>query len=44
VHTARDRPWHVIVAVEFRTEEAALDFERYLKTGAGRAFAKRHFP
>ena len=44
VHTARDRPWHVIVAVEFRTEEAALDFERYLKTGSGRAFAKRHFP
>ena len=43
-HTARDRPWHLIVAVEFRTEEAALDFERYQKTGSGRAFAKRHFP
>jgi putative endonuclease len=43
-HTACDRPWHVIVSVEFMTEEAALDFERYLKTGSGRAFAKRHFP
>jgi len=43
-HTARDRPWHVIVSVEFRTQAAALEFERYLKTGSGRAFAKRHFP
>jgi predicted GIY-YIG superfamily endonuclease len=44
VHTARNRPWHVIVALEFETEEAAREFERYLKTGSGRAFAKRHFP
>jgi putative endonuclease len=44
VHTARNRPWSVIVSVEFRTEEAALEFERYLKTGSGRAFAQRHFP
>ena len=44
VHTAKHRPWYVIVALEFRTEEAALHFERYLKTGSGRAFAKRHFP
>lgn len=44
VHTARNRPWHVIVSLEFRTEEGAVEFERYLKTGSGRAFAKRHFP
>jgi predicted GIY-YIG superfamily endonuclease len=44
VHTAPHRPWHVIVSLEFRTEKAALQFERYLKTGSGRAFAKRHFP
>ena len=43
-HTARGRPWHVIVSVEFRSAEAAGRFERYLKTGSGRAFAKRHFP
>jgi predicted GIY-YIG superfamily endonuclease len=43
-HTAPHRPWHVIVALEFRTAEAAGQFERYLKTGSGRAFAKRHFP
>lgn len=44
VHTARNRPWTVIVSLEFRTEAAARAFERYLKTGSGRAFAKRHFP
>jgi putative endonuclease len=44
VHTANNCPWDVIVSVEFKTQEAALEFERYLKTGSGRAFAKRHFP
>jgi hypothetical protein len=29
--------------VEFRTERLALRFERYLKSGAGHAFARRHF-
>ena len=43
-HTSRDRPWHVIVSIEFRNAEAAGQFESYLKTGSGRAFAKRHFP
>ena len=43
-HTARDRPWHVIVSCEFCAAEAAAQFERYLKTGSGRAFTKRHFP
>lgn len=44
VYTAKDRPWNVIVTLEFETAEAAGKFERYLKTGSGRAFAKRHFP
>ena len=41
--TARHKPWEVIVAVEFRSEEGAVGFEQYLKTGSGRAFALRHF-
>ena len=41
--TAPRRPWRVLVSVEFRSEQMALRFERYLKTGSGRAFAKRHF-
>jgi len=42
-HTVRHRPWHVVVSIEFSDETAALRFERYLKSGSGRAFAKRHF-
>ena len=41
--TARDRPWEVDVFVKFRDEGRALAFERYLKSGSGCAFAKRHF-
>ena len=44
IHTARDRPWSVIVTLEFDKADAAAKFERYLKSGSGRAFAKRHFP
>jgi len=43
-HTARDRPWFLLVSLEFRTAVAAAQFERDLKTGSGRTFAKRHFP
>jgi hypothetical protein len=31
------------VIIEFRDQARALAFERYLKSGSGRAFAKRHF-
>jgi putative endonuclease len=43
VHTVRDRPWSIVVSMEFASEQAAYRFERYLKSGSGRAFAKRHF-
>jgi putative endonuclease len=43
IYTAQHRPWRLAVAVEFATEHRALQFERYLKSGSGRAFAKRHF-
>jgi putative endonuclease len=42
-HTARQRPWRPLVVIEFDEEEPALAFERYLKTGSGREFARRHF-
>jgi predicted GIY-YIG superfamily endonuclease len=42
-HTLHDRPWFIVVSLEFPSEAAALRFERYLKSGSGRAFAKRHF-
>ncbi len=37
------RPWLPVVVLEFPDEHAANRFERYLKSGSGRAFAKRHF-
>jgi predicted GIY-YIG superfamily endonuclease len=40
--TARNRPRTVVVVIEFSTEDAAVRFERYLKSASGRAFAKRH--
>lgn len=40
--TVMHRPWSVVVVVEFTHERTAVRFERYLKSGSGRAFAKRH--
>jgi predicted GIY-YIG superfamily endonuclease len=42
-HTAKHRPWRLAVSIEFETQAQAAAFERYLKSGSGRAFAKRHF-
>jgi len=42
-HTAQYRPWRLVVAIEFQDQATAIAFERYLKSGSGRAFAKKHF-
>ena len=42
-HTAKYRPWRLAVSIEFEATAPAAEFERYLKSGSGRAFAKRHF-
>jgi predicted GIY-YIG superfamily endonuclease len=41
--TAPWKPWSIEVIIEFRTERLALRFEKYLKSGAGHAFANSHF-
>ncbi|MGE5357832.1 MAG: GIY-YIG nuclease family protein [Bacteroidales bacterium] len=41
-YTTDYRPWSFVVVMEFPTEQAAVRFEQYLKSGSGRAFAKRH--
>ncbi|MCC6414370.1 MAG: GIY-YIG nuclease family protein [Opitutaceae bacterium] len=41
--TAADRPWNLAAFFAFPSEQKALAFERYLKSGSGRTFAKRHF-
>ena len=42
-HTSKFRPWKIEVYIAFETEEKAIAFESYLKSGSGHAFAKRHF-
>jgi putative endonuclease len=42
-HTAKYRPWRIKSYVAFTDDARALAFERYLKSGSGRAFAKKHF-
>jgi predicted GIY-YIG superfamily endonuclease len=42
-HTVSHRPWLLVVSMEFPTEREAVRFEKYLKSGSGRAFTKRHF-
>jgi len=41
--TAKHRPWKVKLYVAFETRRLVREFERYLKSGSGHAFARRHF-
>ena len=41
-HTAGFRPWKLKFYAGFETEDLARNFEAYLKSGSGHAFAKRH--
>ena len=41
-HTAKFRPWRVETVVRFSSKQKARAFERYLKSGSGREFARRH--
>jgi len=36
-------PGLFVVVIEFPRERQAIRFERYLKSGSGRAFVLRHF-
>jgi predicted GIY-YIG superfamily endonuclease len=40
-HTSKYMPWRIKTAIAFTDRHKALDFERYLKTKSGRAFAKK---
>lgn len=43
IHTKKNKPWELIVCLAFRNKYKALEFEKYLKTHAGREFAKKRF-
>lgn len=42
-HTSKYRPWRIRTYFAFSEEARAVAFEKYLKSGSGRAFAKKHF-
>jgi predicted GIY-YIG superfamily endonuclease len=39
-HTSKFRPWRIQSYLAFTDETRAIAFEKYLKSGSGRAFAK----
>jgi predicted GIY-YIG superfamily endonuclease len=41
-HPSKFTPWEIRTATGFRNKERAVAFERYLKSGSGRAFLHRH--
>lgn len=42
-HTAKFKPSRLVVSIAFEDHAKAEEFERYLETGSGRAFASKHF-
>jgi putative endonuclease len=40
-HTKKFKPWRLVSYAAFCDEKKAVDFERYLKSSSGRAFAKK---
>jgi predicted GIY-YIG superfamily endonuclease len=41
-HTSKFTPWEIRAATAFKNNERAVAFERYVKSGSGRAFLQRH--
>ncbi|NOZ69359.1 MAG: GIY-YIG nuclease family protein, partial [Deferribacteres bacterium] len=39
--TSKYKPWHIKTSIAFTDRKKALDFESYLKSASGRAFAKK---
>lgn len=42
-HTAKYKPWRLHACFSFEDKQKAYDFERYLKSHSGIAFAKKRF-
>ncbi|WP_291868052.1 GIY-YIG nuclease family protein [Bradyrhizobium sp.] len=40
-HTAKFKPWRLVWYCAFPNKQKALEFEKYLKSHSGRAFAKK---
>ncbi len=40
-HTSKYKPWELINYIAFKDKPKALEFEKYLKSHSGKAFAKK---
>jgi putative endonuclease len=40
-HTSNFKPWKLVTYIAFSNESKAVAFEKYLKSGSGRAFANK---
>jgi putative endonuclease len=40
-HTSKYAPWELVTYICFANDQRALEFERYLKSGSGHAFANK---
>ncbi len=43
IYTSKYAPWKLVSLFGFNRIKLAMNFERYLKSGSGRAFTKKHF-
>jgi len=43
IHTAKYKPWDLVAYCTFKNERRAREFEHYLKSGSGKAFANKRF-
>lgn len=41
LHTSKFVPWELVTYIGFSDERRAIEFERYLKSGSGHAFANK---
>ena len=40
-HSSKYKPWQLKTYIAFSNEKKAIAFEKYLKSGSGRAFSKK---
>ena len=43
LHTSKYAPWKLVTFVAFSNHQKAENFERYLQSGSGHAFANKRF-
>jgi putative endonuclease len=43
LYTSKYTPWEIVTYVGFRSQIKAIEFEQYLKSGSGSAFALKRF-